>query len=312
MLKIESLTRRYPHVTALDGLNMEIGHGQLYGFVGPNGAGKTTTIRIISGLLRPTSGKVWIDGIRAEKETRVLKSKIGYVPDFFGVYDNLTVMEYLEFYSAAYGIDEKEGRLRASEVLERVQLFHIEDRMVDELSRGMQQRLCLARAMIHRPQLLVMDEPPSGLDPGARRIFKEVLRSLCEEGYTVLISSHILSDLADMCSNIGVIHQGKMVLEGPIDEIMTSIDSSNPILIEVYQNLETAVHLLNRHPLVSRIAIDKNMISILFTGSREEEAQLLRQLVEQKVLVTSFRREHNNLESVFFHLTDPVQGGTTV
>lgn len=126
--KIESLTRRYPHVTALDGLNMEIGHGQLYGFVGPNGAGKTTTIRIISGLLRPTSGKVWIDGIRAEKETRVLKSKIGYVPDFFGVYDNLTVMEYLEFYSAAYGIDEKEGRLRASEVLERVQLFHIEER----------------------------------------------------------------------------------------------------------------------------------------------------------------------------------------
>lgn len=184
--------------------------------------------------------------------------------------------------------------------------------MVDELSRGMQQRLCLARAMIHRPQLLVMDEPASGLDPGARRIFKEVLRSLCEEGYTVLISSHILSDLADMCSNIGVIHQGKMVLEGPIDEIMTSIDSSNPILIEVYQNLETAVHLLNRHPLVSRIAIDKNMISILFTGSREEEAQLLRQLVEQKVLVTSFRREHNNLESVFFHLTDPAQGGTTV
>lgn len=147
---------------------------------------------------------------------------------------------------------------------------------------------------------------------GARRIFKEVLRSLCEEGYTVLISSHILSDLADMCSNIGVIHQGKMVLEGPIDEIMTSIDSSNPILIEVYQNLKTAVHLLNRHPLVSRIAIDKNMISILFTGSREEEAQLLRQLVEQKVLVTSFRREHNNLESVFFHLTDPVQGGMTV
>ena len=298
MLKIESLTRRYPHVTALDGLNMEIGHGQLYGFVGPNGAGKTTTIKIITGLLKAEEGSVVINGEDALEDPDKLHSCIGYVPDFFGVYDNLTVMEYLEFYSAAYGIDEKEGRLRASEVLERVQLFHIEERMVDELSRGMQQRLCLARAMIHRPQLLVMDEPASGLDPGARRIFKEVLRSLCEEGYTVLISSHILSDLADMCSNIGVIHQGKMVLEGPIDEIMTSIDSSNPIL--------------NRHPLVSRIAIDKNMISILFTGSREEEAQLLRQLVEQKVLVTSFRREHNNLESVFFHLTDLAQGGTTV
>lgn len=311
MLKIENLIKRYPHVTALDGLNMEIGHGQLYGFVGPNGAGKTTTIRIVSGLLRQTSGKVWIDGIEVGKETRLLKSKIGYVPDFFGVYDNLTVLEYLEFYASAYGIDEKEGRMRAAEVLERVQLFHIEDRMVDELSRGMQQRLCLARAMIHQPQLLVMDEPASGLDPGARRIFKDVLRSLCEEGYTVLISSHILSDLADMCSNIGIIHQGKMVLEGPIDEIMTSIDSSNPILIQIYRNLETAVFLLRQHPLVSRMSIDKNVISILFTGSREEEAELLQQLVTQQVMITSFRREHNNLESVFFHLTDPAQGGIT-
>ena len=312
MLKIENLHKIYGKYHALSGLNMTVREGALYGFVGPNGAGKTTAIKIITGLLKAEEGSVVINGEDALEDPDKLHSCIGYVPDFFGVYDNLTVMEYLEFYSAAYGIDEKEGRLRASEVLERVQLFHIEDRMVDELSRGMQQRLCLARAMIHRPQLLVMDEPASGLDPGARRIFKEVLRSLCEEGYTVLISSHILSDLADMCSNIGVIHQGKMVLEGPIDEIMTSIDSSNPILIEVYQNLEIAVHLLNRHPLVSRIAIDKNMISILFTGSREEEAQLLRQLVEQKVLVTSFRREHNNLESVFFHLTDPVQGGTTV
>lgn len=312
MLKIENLTKCYRHVTALDGLNMEIGQGQLYGFVGPNGAGKTTTIRIVSGLLRPTSGKVWIDGIQVEKETKVLKSKIGYVPDFFGVYDNLTVLEYLEFYAAAYGIEEKEARMRAGEVLEQVQLFHIEDRMVDELSRGMQQRLCLARAMIHRPQLLVMDEPASGLDPGARRIFKEVLRSLCEEGYTVLISSHILSDLADMCSNIGIIHQGKMVLEGPIDEIITSIDSSNPILIEVYRNLEQALQLLKQHPLVSRITIDKNIISILFTGSREEESILLCELIEHQVMVTSFRREHNNLESVFFHLTDPMQGGTSI
>ena len=297
---------------AIDHLNFKIEKGQVYGFLGPNGAGKSTTMNIMTGYLGATEGEVLIDGHDILKEPKEAKKHIGYLPEIPPLYVDMQVMEYLEFYSAAYGIDEKEGRLRASEVLERVQLFHIEDRMVDELSRGMQQRLCLARAMIHRPQLLVMDEPASGLDPGARRIFKEVLRSLCEEGYTVLISSHILSDLADMCSNIGVIHQGKMVLEGPIDEIMTSIDSSNPILIEVYQNLETAVHLLNRHPLVSRIAIDKNMISILFTGSREEEAQLLRQLVEQKVLVTSFRREHNNLESVFFHLTDPVQGGTTV
>ena len=312
MIEVKNLVKKYGNHMAIDHLNFKIEKGQVYGFLGPNGAGKSTTMNIMTGYLGATEGEVLIDGHDILKEPKEAKKHIGYLPEIPPLYVDMQVMEYLEFYSAAYGIDEKEGRLRASEVLERVQLFHIEDRMVDELSRGMQQRLCLARAMIHRPQLLVMDEPASGLDPGARRIFKEVLRSLCEEGYTVLISSHILSDLADMCSNIGVIHQGKMVLEGPIDEIMTSIDSSNPILIEVYQNLEIAVHLLNRHPLVSRIAIDKNMISILFTGSREEEAQLLRQLVEQKVLVTSFRREHNNLESVFFHLTDPVQGGTTV
>ena len=188
---------------------MDIQKGELYGFVGPNGAGKTTTIRIIAGLLHPTRGEVWIDGQRAEKDEKILKSKIGYVPDFFGVYDNLTVMEYLEFYASAYGLYGKEGTRRAREVLDRVELFQMEERFVDELSRGMQQRLCLARALIRRPQLLVMDEPASGLDPGARRIFKNVLKSLCQEGYTVLISSHILSRLADMCSNVGIINRGK-------------------------------------------------------------------------------------------------------
>ena len=157
--------------------------------------GKTTTIRIVAGLLRPTRGEVRIDGILVEKDVKPLKSKIGYVPDFFGVYDNLTVMEYLEFYGSAYGISAKESRRRALQVLDQVELGSLENRFVDELSRGMQQRLCLARALIHQPQLLVMDEPASGLDPGARRVFKRVLQNLCQEGYTVLISSHILSEL---------------------------------------------------------------------------------------------------------------------
>ena len=157
MLKITDLYKKYDNVLALDGLNMDIQKGELYGFVGPNGAGKTTTIRIIAGLLHPTRGEVWIDGQRAEKDEKILKSKIGYVPDFFGVYDNLTVMEYLEFYASAYGLYGKEGTRRAREVLDRVELFQMEERFVDELSRGMQQRLCLARALIHQPQLLVMD-----------------------------------------------------------------------------------------------------------------------------------------------------------
>ena len=238
MLQIVNLYKKYDSLLALDGLNMEIEKGQLYGFVGPNGAGKTTTIRIVAGLLRPTRGEVRIDGILVEKDVKPLKSKIGYVPDFFGVYDNLTVMEYLEFYGSAYGISAKESRRRALQVLDQVELGSLENRFVDELSRGMQQRLCLARALIHQPQLLVMDEPASGLDPGARRVFKRVLQNLCQEGYTVLISSHILSELADMCSNIGIINQGKMVLQGEIEDIMLSIDNSNPVLITVYSQME--------------------------------------------------------------------------
>lgn len=309
MLQIVDLYKKYDGVLALNSLNMTINKGELYGFVGPNGAGKTTTIRIVAGLLKPTRGEVWIDGIRGEQDTRLLKSKIGYVPDFFGVYDNLTVMEYLEFYASAYGIYGKEGTARAREVLDRVELYQLEERFVDELSRGMQQRLCLARALIHRPQLLVMDEPASGLDPGARRIFKNVLKTLCQEGYTVLISSHILSELADMCTNVGIINQGRMVLQGEMEDIMYSIDSANPILITVYSHMERALELLKRHPLVTRISIEKNTISILFTGSKEEEAMLMRELVNEDILITSFAREHNSLESVFFRLIEPEKGG---
>ena len=309
MLQISNLYKKYNTVLALAGLHMEIQKGQLYGFVGPNGAGKTTTIRIISGLLQPTRGEVWIDGIRVEKNLKVLKDKIGYIPDFFGVYDNLTVMEYLEFYASAYGIYGKESTVRARQVLEQVELERIEDHFVDELSRGMQQRLCLARALIHKPQLLVMDEPASGMDPGARRVLKNVLRNLCRDGYTVLISSHILSELADMCSNVGIINQGKMILQGDMDEIMCSIDSANPILITIYSELEKALQLLKRHPLVERISIDRNRISILFSGSKEEEALLMREMIEQGILISSFTREHNSLESVFFHLVDSETGG---
>lgn len=309
MLQISNLYKKYNTVLALAGLQMEIQKGQLYGFVGPNGAGKTTTIRIISGLLKPTRGEVWIDGIRVEKNLKVLKDKIGYIPDFFGVYDNLTVMEYLEFYASAYGIYGKECTVRARQVLEQVELERIEDQFVDELSRGMQQRLCLARALIHKPQLLVMDEPASGMDPGARRVLKNVLRNLCRDGYTVLISSHILSDLADMCSNVGIINQGKMILQGDMEDIMCSIDSANPILITIYSELEKALQLLRNHPLVNRISIDRNRISILFSGSKEEEALLMREMIEQGILISSFTREHNSLESVFFHLVDSETGG---
>lgn len=304
MLKIENLHRQFGELKALNGLNMEVPKGQLYGFVGPNGAGKTTTIRIISGLLRADKGDVWVDGMSTRKNPRKLKETIGFVPDFFGIYENLMVYEYLEFFAAAYGIFGKEGKKRTDEVLELVGLTDQKRMLVDGLSRGMQQRLCLARAMVHRPKLLVLDEPGNGLDPRTRKNFQALLQQLCQEGYTILISSHILSELSDMCTGIGIIDKGRLVIQGQMDEIMLSIDNSNPLLITVYNNLERAVEVLQRSPLVNRLSIEKNKIAVYFTGSREEEAYLLRELVEEQVLITSFVREQCSLESLFFRLTE--------
>lgn len=304
MLKIEKLYKKYGKFQALNGLNMEVKTGEIYGFVGPNGAGKTTTIRIVSGLLTFNSGDIWIDGVRTNGNYTKLKSTIGFVPDFFGVYENLKVAEYLEFFASAYGIVGKEGRGRSMEVLDMVGLKGAEDKFVDALSRGMQQRLCLARALVHKPRLLVLDEPCSGLDPRTRREFQHLLQRLQKQGYTILISSHILSELSDLSTSIGIIDQGRMVLEGEIDKIMLSIDSANPIRISVMNRVKEAVEVLRSNPLISRISIEHNVIAVWFNGSLEEEAYLLKELTDRKIPVTAFAREHNSLESLFFHLTE--------
>lgn len=303
ILKIEKLIKKYGRTYALNGLDLEVRKGDIYGFVGPNGAGKTTTLRIISGLLKCDGGDLWIDGVRTTKNILKQKSMIGFVPDFFGVYENLSVMEYLEFFAASYGIYGRAGSVRAREVLDMVELLGKEDQMVDELSRGMQQRLCLARAMIHQPKLLVLDEPNSGLDPRARKDFQMLLQRLAKEDYTILISSHILSELADLCTSIGVINEGVMVQQGKLENIMLAIDSSNPLRITVMNQVSQAVELLRRDPQISRLSVDENKIAVWFSGNREEEAMLLRKMVNAGILVTSFAREHNSLESLFFHLT---------
>ena len=303
ILKIEKLTKKYGKTYALNGLDMEVKKGDIYGFLGPNGAGKTTTLRIISGLLKSDGGDLWLDGVRTTKNILKQKSLIGFVPDFFGVYENLSVIEYLEFFAASYGIYGRAGTVRAQEVLEMVELSGKEEQMVDSLSRGIQQRLCLARAMIHKPKLLVLDEPNSGLDPRSRKDFQLLLQRLAREDYTILISSHILSELADLCTSIGVINGGVMVQQGKLENIMLAIDSSNPLRITVLNQVPKALELLRQDPQVSRLSVDENKIAAWFSGSREEEAYLLQKLVDAGILVVSFAREHNSLESLFFHLT---------
>lgn len=196
MVDIEELTKRYGKFVALDHMNLHIDKGEIFGFVGPNGAGKTTTMRIMCGLLKATSGKVTIDGVDALGRPADVKRKIGYVPDFFGVYDNLKVMEYMDFYGSMYGMSKREVEKVADKYLELVALQDKKDEFVDSLSRGMKQRLCVARALIHDPELLVLDEPSSGLDPRSRHDMKNILRDLKEMGKTIVISSHILPELS--------------------------------------------------------------------------------------------------------------------
>ena len=304
MLQIKNLRKAYGKYQALDGLSMEVKEGALYGFVGPNGAGKTTTIKILAGLLAADSGQVLLDGENALGRGRKLKGKIGYVPDEFGTYDNLKVREYMEFFASCYGMEGLVARNRCSLLLEQVGLEDRMDFYVDGLSRGMKQRLCLAQAQIHDPPLLVLDEPSSGLDPKTRLEFKELLLELNEQGKTVLLSSHVLSELAQMCSDIGIIDQGKLILSGSIREIMERVDQSNPLIITVYKNMEKAMAILRSHGCVRTISIKDNRLSVGFAGDAQDEALLLQQMIDADVLVNEFFRQPGNLETLFMQITD--------
>lgn len=303
MLKIHGLKKNYGNYRALAGLDLEIAEGTLYGLIGPNGAGKTTTIRIITGLLAPDDGTVHIAGIDARKRSRQIRSHIGYVPDYFGIYDNLKVWEYMEFFAACYGLEGLSARKRGLTLLEQVGLDGREDSYVDSLSRGMQQRLCLARALLHDPPLLVMDEPTAGLDPRTRLEFREIVRELNEQGKTILISSHLLSDLSELCTDIGIIDEGRMLLHGSVEELVNQVRTARPLVITFCDDPAAALPLLKEHPLVRTISVREREIMVGFTGSARQESELLAALTAQGIAVRGFMREPGSLEAVFMQLT---------
>ena len=303
MIEIKKLYKHYGDFVALNNLDLSIGKGELFGFVGPNGAGKTTTMRILSGLLKADGGEVYIGEVNAIEDNQALKKKIGYMPDFFGVYDNLKAIEYMEFYASIYGITGKKARKLCMELMELVNLSDKAEFYVDSLSRGMKQRLCLARSLVHNPDLLILDEPASGLDPRARFEMKGILKNLNDMGKTIIISSHILSELAEMCTTIGIIEKGSMVTKGTVDEIMSRLVVSNPIKIQIIENKEEAVKIFKEEPLVKNISIDGDYISLGFTGEQEDEAELLAKLIRNNIKVVSFVRESGNLEEVFMMVT---------
>ena len=303
MLIINDLTKYYGKLCALDHISMHIHDGDLYGFVGPNGAGKTTTLKILAGLILPDSGTVTMDGGNLFHHMQQKKSEIGYMPDFFGTYDNLKVIEYMRFFASIYDIEN----YQANAVIEHLlKLFSLDDRKnqyVDTLSRGMKQKLCLARCLIHDPKLLLLDEPASGLDPASRYEVKEILKQLNQEGKTLIISSHILSELAEMCTKISIIQNGKIIADNTVTEIMELQAASKPLIINVGSGIQRAADLIKRCDYIRHLSYTEHEIRASFSGTQQEAAQLLKQLIDSGIEIYGFRQEKTSLESLFIRLT---------
>ena len=304
MLKIENLCKNYGKFRAVNDLNLHIPKGEIFGFVGPNGAGKTTTMRIICGLLDATSGKVFADGIDVINRPKELKRKIGYMPDFFGVYDDLKVMEYLEFYASIYNIKGAESKKVCQDLLELVDLKDKRDFYVDSLSRGMKQRLCLARSLVHNPDLLILDEPASGMDPRARIEMKEILRTLKGMGKTIIVSSHILPELAELCTAIGIIEKGQIVMSGTVEEITRKVYHTQTVRIKVINKLEETIRILQEYPDIDGVsAVSENEVEASFNGDEVFMNTLLVRLIQGNIPVTAFNQLDGNLEDIFMKVT---------
>lgn len=312
MLYIENLVKMYGRFPAVKGLTLRVPKGDLFGFVGPNGAGKTTTIRIVCGLLKPTSGKVTVNGITGinggatRSQLKEIKKNIGYVPDFFGVYDNLKVTEYLEFYGSLNGMTYRDIVATSNDLLALVNLEDKKDFYVDTLSRGMKQRLCVARALLHNPTLLIMDEPSSGLDPAARIEMKELLMNLQSMGKTIVISSHILADIAEMCNAVGIMNQGRLVAAGKMENILKTGTDTSRLIISFANGIELAQRIFTEQPAIRMESVRENQIIISGVADDAMANRIIVNLISRGVTISGFHREERSLEKIFMNMTGGV------
>src|SRR6266566_7786403 len=308
MINIQHIYKRYRSVHALEDFSLEIPQGTIFGLIGPNGAGKTTLLRILGTLIPPTTGQVWFGNEEVTQSPTMIQRKVGYMPDFFGVYPDLTSEEYLEFYAGIHGISRRRRPNVVSDLLELVDLTSKRDALVETLSRGMQQRLCLARALIHNPDVLLLDEPASGLDPRARVEFRELLRTLQSMGKTIVISSHILLELAEMCSDIAIIRAGQLVIAGDVEHVTHSLGGGNQIEVRVLERAADARQLLKEMPEISNLMNengDSQVIQAEFTGDDRALHRILASLMAKDIPIVSFapRRSADRLEEVYMSIT---------
>jgi ABC-2 type transport system ATP-binding protein len=303
MLRTENLVKSYGSLTAVKSLCIEIEPGDIMGFIGPNGAGKTTTIKMAATLLKPTSGAAYVDGMDVTEHPEEVRRIIGYMPDFFGVYDDVKVWEYLDFFAAAYKIPSRKRKRSIDDVLELTDLSVKKDEFVEALSRGMKQRLCLAKTLLHDPKLLLLDEPASGLDPRARIDIKELLKELKSMGKTILISSHILPELADFCNKVAIIEQGELVVGGDVTTIMQQAHGGRMLEVRLFDRQDEAATLLSAQPGVLGIKREDGMLKVQYTGEPDSQHEVLTTLVHSGFKVQSFCEADLDLEDVFMKVT---------
>jgi ABC-2 type transport system ATP-binding protein len=308
VISAENLTKVYGKRTALDHVTFDVPEGEIFGFVGPNGAGKTTTLRILAALLEPTGGHASIGGVDVAKQPDLVHSRLGYMPDFFGVYDQLSVSEYLDFYAACYRQPKERRTKVVAELLELIGLSERRDQMVDSLSRGLKQRLCLARALVHDPAVLLLDEPASGLDPRARVDMREILKELRRMGKTIIISSHILPELTELCTMIGIIDHGRMQITGSVQEVVQHLSAGRRLRITVVGDKEAAVGILKPIAAIRNIEIANGAIEASYEGDESTAAEILQALTAGGIKVSAFSQVDGGLEEAFMRATSDEVG----
>ncbi|MBU4273383.1 MAG: ABC transporter ATP-binding protein [Planctomycetes bacterium] len=303
MIKTQDLTKVYGSLHAVKNLNLDLSEGDLFGFIGPNGSGKTTTMRILATLLQPTWGEAGVCGHSIYTHPKEIRRLIGYMPDFFGVYDDMRVIEYLEFFAAAYRIRGPARRKVCDDTLELVELGYKRDAQVTSLSRGMTQRLGLARVLLHDPKVLLLDEPASGLDPRARIEIRGLLKELRKLGKTIMVSSHILPELADICNKVGIIERGVLKFNGTVSDLMKQIRRRTRLKIAVVGDLEPAARLLEQSTLVENVDLGDGYIAVTLAENVTDYSDLPTMLIDAGFKLTLFKEDELNLETAFMALT---------
>ena len=303
MIEVDKLTKNYEGHWAVRGVSFSVGEGDIFGFIGPNGAGKTTSIRIMSTLLDPTSGSVRVAGRSVTEEAEAVRKLIGFMPDNFGVYERITVWEYLDFFAAAYGIDRRSRAAAIEGIMELTDLVELRDRLTGGLSKGMRQRLCLAKTLVHDPKVLILDEPANGLDPRARIEFRALLKELRSMGKTILISSHILTELSDICTSVAILEKGKVVATGSIESIKKALQPGLAFRLEVLGGAEASRAAIEGMPNVGSVVVEGDTLRFQFSAPRQDVAELVRALVAKGVAITGLQEEKTDLEGLFMRLT---------